>query len=371
MDLSEREAWIALAAAPGIGPEAFADLRAAFGSPAAVLASSPARLREQGLTQTTIDALSDPAPVRAAREWLAVEGHTVLTLEDPDYPGLLQDIPSPPPVLYVNGDPAVLARPQLAMVGSRHPTAGGLDNARAFAHHLSTMGLAVTSGLALGVDGAAHEACLEGGSPTLAVLGTGVDRIYPARHQPLARRIVEAGGALVSEFPLGTRARRSHFPRRNRVISGLALGTLIVEASTKSGSLITARMALEQGREVFAIPGSIHNPLARGCHSMIKQGAKLVESAGDIIEELGAFRGQGASLAAPEHPSEAAGPAIRDPDHRALLNHMGFDPVTVDSLVERSGLTVETVSSMLLIMELDGLITSIGGGLYARRESSE
>jgi DNA processing protein len=276
---------------------------------------------------------------------------------------LLREIPTPPPVLFVRGDPALLSRPQLAIVGTRNPTASGRRTAREFAAHLAGAGLVITSGLALGIDAEAHRGALEQGW-TVAVMGTGPDRLYPARHRELARQIAEQG-ALVSELPPGTPPNAENFPRRNRVISGLSLGTLVVEAATQSGSLISARLAGEQGREVFAIPGSIHNPMARGCHALIRQGAKLVETGADILEELGPLA---ATVTTPDpHPRDIpTSPAVSpDPEHAALLALLGESPTAIDTLVERSGLTAEAVSSMLLIMELQGYVAS-AGGFYTR-----
>ena len=268
-------------------------------------------------------------------------------------------------MLFVRGDPAWLARPQLAMVGSRNPSAGGRRLAEDFAVSLSRAGLIVTSGLALGIDAASHLGALRGGGGTLAVAGTGPDRIYPARHRDLAQAIVERG-AMVSEFAPGTPALPGNFPRRNRIISGLSLGVLVVEAACQSGSLITARLAAEQGREVFALPGSVHNPLARGCHHLIRQGAKLVEDIPDILEELG-------PLAAVSPCRSASGDTEGKPDgtlpadQQQLLTTLGFEPVSIDELVTRSGLTADRVSSMLMSMELQGCVTS-SGGRYCRVE---
>lgn len=299
----------------------------------------------------------------AVRAWLEAPGNHLVALDDPRYPDLLRQIPDPPPVLYVHGDPELLGNLQLAIVGSRNPSRGGLENARAFASHLAGAGLTITSGLALGIDAEAHRGALAAGGTTIAVTGTGLDRVYPARHHDLAHAIAEHG-ALVSEFPPGTPPRPAHFPQRNRIISGLALGTLVVEAARRSGSLVTARHALEQGREVFAIPGSIHNPLARGCHALIRQGAKLVETAEDILEELGALAG----AAVPEHATRTSPepPASLDPEYQRLLDALGHDPVSIDDLVRRSGLTAESVSSMLLILELQGYVAPEAGGRYAR-----
>ena len=295
------------------------------------------------------------------RDWLADTGNTVLTLLDPDYPPLLREIADPPAFLYVRGDPALLSFPQLAIVGSRNPTPVGRDTARAFARALAGAGLTITSGLALGIDGAAHEGALDAGGHTIAVAGTGLDRVYPPAHHALAHRIAEQG-ALVSEFPLGTAPKRENFPRRNRLIAGLSLGTLVVEAALRSGSLITARLAGEQGREVFAIPGSIHSPLSRGCHALIRQGAKLVETADDIISELGPL--VGGLRAAVGDPIEK-GSAVSEEDSR-FLEQLGPDPTDVDTLVERTGLTPEAISSMLLDMELRGLVEACADGRYQR-----
>lgn len=299
----------------------------------------------------------------------AESGPHRLALDDPRYPHLLREIARPPPCLWVRGDPAVLALPQLAIVGSRNATPGARDTARAFAAYLAARGFAVTSGLAEGIDAAAHAGALAAGGVTIAVCGTGLDVVYPRQHESLARAIVAGGGALVSEFPPGTGPKRAHFPQRNRLIAGLALGTLVVEASTTSGALITARCAGEAGREVFAIPGSIHNPLARGCHQLIRQGAKLVESATDIVDELGGLL---ASLdMAPAAPaSDSTGADALAEDYRRLLEQLGWDPVDVDTLVQRSGLTTGELSSMLLILEMQGLVRSLSGGRYQRLAST-
>jgi DNA processing protein len=304
----------------------------------------------------------DTRQFEAERAWLEDSYNHLLAITDPAYPPLLREIPDPPPLLFVRGDETLLCAPQLAVVGSRNPSHGGCENARAFSDTLARAGLLITSGLALGIDACAHEAALAAGGQTIAIAATGLDRVYPAAHRELAHRIA-AQGALVSEFPLGTPPRREHFPRRNRLISGLSLGVLVVEAAIKSGSLITARLAAEQGREVFAIPGSIHSPLARGCHALIRQGAKLVETAPDILEELGALaRFAGVSpvraTTAPGMPTDAA--------QQALLELMGYDPVEIDTLIVRSGLTPGGVSSMLLQMELCGLIEARPGGKVQR-----
>lgn len=374
-DLTDRQrAWLALAGVSGLGHARRVELARAFGGAAALAGASPGELRRAGLDDGQIRALQAPDGAALERDaaWLARAGNHLLTPEDDDYPALLKRIPDPPPVLYVHGDPAALWTPQLAVVGSRNPTPGGRDNARDFCGHLARAGLAITSGLALGVDGEAHRAALDAGGLTVAVAGTGLERVYPARHRDLAHRIGERG-ALVSELPPDAGARRSHFPSRNRIISGLSLGVLVVEAGVRSGSLITARHATEQGREVFAIPGSIHNPLARGCHRMIREGAKLVETAADIQEELAPVaRELGRAIdrrLAPAEPSAGAGEtdADLDEEERMVLEALGYDPTPVDKVVERTGLTPESVSSMLLTMELRGLVAASGGGNYCRR----
>ncbi len=351
--------------APGVGPVRFGRLLARYGSPGAVLRADRGGLGETGLSREAIDWLRSPdeALIEADLAWLEDPAHQLITLADPRYPPLLAGIADPPPLLFAVGDADLLNSPQLAVVGSRNPTEGGRRTAREFAAFLASAGLTITSGLAAGIDAAAHQGALDGGA-TVAVLGTGPDRIYPAANRELAHRI-RAQGLLVSEFPPGTRVRRENFPRRNRIISGLSLGTLVVEAAARSGSLITARLASEQGREVFAIPGSIHNPLARGCHALLRQGAKLVETAGDIIEELGPLF---ASLQ-PVDPAPRGGgqsaPQL-DEDYRKLLDCMGHDPVTSDLLMRCSGFSADVVSSMLLMLELEGHVASLPGGRYNR-----
>ena len=297
------------------------------------------------------------------RDWLAVPGHRLLAPDDDAYPALLAELPDRPDHLYIDGDPAALTLPCLAIVGSRNPTRGGERNAFEFARHLASRGFCIVSGLAAGIDTAAHRGALAAGNATIAVLGHGIDGVYPAGNRELAREIA-AGGALVSEFPLGMAPRRESFPQRNRLISGLSLGTLVVEAARRSGSLITARLAAEQGREVFALPGSIHNPLARGCHRLIRDGAKLVESADDILSELGSLAGHWLQTA-DESTVSSEPAAAKDAEYVKLLQLIGHDPVTVDELVERSGLTTGEVSSMLLILELDGNVEKLSGGRYA------
>ncbi len=368
--------WLALVLAPGLGNRSFNRLLASFGSALGWLERSDRELLEAGLNRAQISALRQPDADALAlcQAWLDQPDHWLVTLDDPYYPPLLKQIPDPPPALFVAGQPDCLVQPQLAIVGSRNATAGGLAHARDFSATLAGTGLVITSGLAAGIDGAAHSACLDAGGQTIAVTGTGLDRVYPARHRKLAHRIVEQG-ALVSQFPPGTGPRPGHFPVRNRLISGMSLGTLVVEAGLNSGSLITARLASEQGREVFAIPGSVHNPLARGCHRLIRDGAKLVETAAEIAEELRPLAGQLAvelsKLLTPTATgpldSSANPPQIRrDPDYERLLAAVGFDPTPVDEIIQRSQMTTAAVSSMLLMLELEGHVAAHPGGRYSR-----
>ena len=360
--------WLTLYHAPGVGAVTFNQLLERRISPNELLQTGAEQLRKLGLKQASIDALRHPNEEAVAHdlEWHSKPGNRIMCSQDPDYPVLLRQIPAPPPLLYVHGDTSILGEPQLAMVGSRNPSASGQRTATEFAQHLSTAGLIITSGLALGIDAASHQGALDTGSPTIAVMGTGLDRVYPARNRDLARQIAEQG-ALVSEFPVGTPPLAENFPRRNRIISGLSLGTLVVEAALRSGSLISARNAGEQGREVFAIPGSIHNPLARGCHHLIRQGAKLVETAQDVIDELGILADTCNSLSQPDERDETPGHTRElDAEYTQLLDTIGFESTSIDNLVTRSGLTPAEVSSMLLQLEMSGYIASNPGGLYNR-----
>jgi len=370
------QTWLTLSLAPGLGPAGLEPLLERFGDGPGILAASDRELEQGGLDRNLIGALRKPdrEAFRAGLEWLEAPDHHLVAMDSPDYPPLLANIAGRPPALFVHGDPAELLLPQVAIVGSRSATAGGLDNTRDFARALTRAGFAVTSGLAAGVDAAAHQACLEAGGRTLAVFGTGPDRVYPARHLDLARAIA-AQGAIVSPFVPGTDVRRSHFPYRNRIISGLSLGTLVVEAGLKSGSLITARMAAEQGREVFAIPGSIQNAQARGCHQLIQDGASLVQNPGEIIQALAPaareWAGQLRALLEPENTGELEPegemPHIaRDPEYRALLEVVGFDPTPMDTIIQRSQLKTSVASSMLLMLELEGLVSAHPGGRYSR-----
>lgn len=305
--------------------------------------------------------------VRRDLEWCAAHDIHILDTDSEYYPKLLREVRRAPPVLYVWGDPKVLSLPQIAIVGSRNPTPTGRENACSFAADLAGKGVTITSGLALGVDAAAHQGALSVNGKTVAVLGTGVDQIYPQRNRQLAEQIVATGGAVISEFPLGTEPQPANFPQRNRIISGLAFGVLVVEAAIKSGSLITARYALQQDREVFAIPGSIHNPLSRGCHSLIKDGAKLVESAKDITDEIQGFLSMQWQDFDFERSAQlfAGDELITSDNEDMILSHMDFDPVSVDKLAERTGLGIGELMASLLTMELKGLVGNLGNG-YAR-----
>lgn len=334
-------------------------------SQASSLFQQPGQLKN--LPDKLKSALNNPdwQQVEQDLQWLQAADRFVLTLADPRYPPLLKEIADPPPLLFVQGDVDCLAQWQLAIVGSRNPSHAGQDSAFEFARYLASGGLQICSGLADGIDAAAHKGALAGGGKTIAVVGTGLDRVYPAKNRDLAHQIA-AQGAIVSEFPLGTPPLAENFPRRNRIISGLSLGTLVVEAALRSGSLITARMAMEQGREVFAMPGSIHNPLARGCHQLIREGAKLVETADHIIEELGALAEFAQIADPPANNSPATLPAADDAEYQQLFAHLGFDPIDIDELIARSGLTADVVSSMLLLLELQGRVSALPGGKYTR-----
>lgn len=347
--------WIALSLIPGLGGETVRLLLKEFGLPGNVFAAGSAALSKfvkPAIARAIAMARANEAVARAL-DWLAAPRNHLVTLADPDYPPQLLQIPDPPPLLYVKGRRELLAAPSLAMVGSRNATPQGLSDAEQFAKTLSEAGLAIVSGMALGIDAAAHRGGLAGPGSSIAVLGTGLDIIYPARNKAVAFALAKQG-MLISEFPLGTPAIAGNFPRRNRLISGLSLGCLVVEATLNSGSLITARLAAEQGREVFAIPGSIHSPFSKGCHRLIKQGAKLVESATDVLEEL---------HWATTQPSASGG---LPPDPDPLLDAMGFDPVAFDTLSLRVGMPADRLAGRLLSLELEGRVASLPGGLYQR-----
>lgn len=352
-------AWLRLTLTPGIGGETQRTLLSAFGLPQHIFAASAAAL-SRSVPRAAAERLlahDGEASVAAALAWSEAPGNRILTLADPEYPRSLLDTPDPPTLLYAKGRVDLLNRPALAVVGSRNATPQGAANAEAFARTLSQAGLTIVSGLALGIDAAAHRGGLAGGSATVAVIGTGCDRIYPARNQALAQQIA-GEGVIVSEFPLATPALRENFPRRNRIIAGLALGCLVVEAAERSGSLITARLAGEQGREVFAIPGSIHSPLSKGCHRLIRQGAKLVDDARDVLEEL--------RLPPPATASAPARRLVQDAAAERLLQCLGHDPCDIDTLAARSGLTAESLYAILLQLELEGQVASLPGGRFQR-----
>jgi DNA processing protein len=371
--IMNQEDWLVLALCPGMTGVRTQALLEQFGSAHAIVGASIKDLRVGGLTEKAANALSRPdeARLRQASDWLAANktDRQLISIQNPSYPPLLIESGEAPPCLFVEGDATTLCLPQLAIVGSRNATPGGRETARAFAAHLAGAGLTITSGLALGIDSEAHAGAVEGGGTTIAVLGTGPDEIYPRTNESLAARIRQQG-ALVTEFAPGTPARRDQFPRRNRIISGLSLGVLVVEAGLRSGSLITARYAGNYGREIFAVPGSIHSPLSKGCHRLIKQGAKLVETAGDIVDELGSLAGALAEL--PDYvatqTAASGGMLHNDPDYAILLESMGNDPVSIERLAGRSGLTAEQLSSMLLILELEGRVYSLPNGCFQQTQ---
>jgi DNA processing protein len=351
---AELASWLALNQISGLGNEGQRRLLQAFGNPANIFSTPVSELRQivkpavanliaQGVNEEGLGTIA---------AWLENPANCVVTLDDPDYPQALLNISDPPLLLYVKGRRELLNKPMLALVGSRNASAQGLKNAEAFAQAVSEAGLCIASGMAHGIDAAAHRGGLRGIGSSVGVVGTGLDKVYPAANRELAHQLAEEG-ALISEFSLATPPLAANFPRRNRIISGLSLGCLVVEASLQSGSLITARMALEQGREVFAIPGSIHSPQAKGCHYLIKQGAKLVECAQDILEELGCF-------------PQAEKASVSLSEEHYLFEHLGFDPVDMDTLCQRSGLTIEALSAILLQLELEGCVAAVPGGLYQR-----
>jgi DNA processing protein len=358
--IHDLDAWLRFALVPKLGPAKQRKLLAALGSPQEVLDAAPGEVaRVAGATAATaLSAGADTALVTQTLSWLQESGNHLLSLADVRYPRPLLEIADPPVLLFAKGRLDLLDRPGIAIVGSRQATPRGARDAEAFAQALSDAGLTIVSGLALGIDSAAHRGGLAGIGSSTAVVGTGLDKVYPARNRELAHRLA-AEGLLLSEFPLGTPPLASNFPRRNRVISGLARGCLIVEAAFPSGSLITARQALEQGREVFAIPGSIHSPVSKGCHWLIKQGAKLVETAEDILEEIGL-----ASTSVGKRVGEEAAPLQMQ--ESAVLAAMSFAPVDVDTICERAGLTPDAASAILLKLELDGYVSRLPGGLLQR-----
>ena len=353
----ETLAWLRLGLIAELTPAVFRRLLTALATPEHICAADQATLARFSSPEiaSAISHGPDPERLAAAMAWMQEPGNLLVTLADNAYPRLLLEITDPPPLLYVKGKLELLNHASLAVVGSRNATAQGRANAKAFSQELSHGGFTIISGLALGIDAAAHAGGLAAASSSIAVVGTGLDIVYPARNRELAHQLAEEG-ALVSEFALGTPALGSNFPRRNRLISGLSRGCVVVEAALKSGSLITARYALEQGREVFAIPGSIHSPLSKGCHQLIKQGAKLAESSQDILEELGA----------PAQARKATTPQSGLAQDHPLLAALGFDPLNLDDLCLRSGLTPDSASAMLLTLELEGVVSRLPGGKFQR-----
>lgn len=346
--------WLTLSHIKGLGNEGLHQLLQEFGSPSAILAVPESALKQfvRPAIAKAITQQADNLTHTDISNWLDDPNNHIVTIADTDFPQALLNIPDPPLLLYVKGRLELLNKPAIAVVGSRNASTQGLRNAEVFAQALSQAKLAIVSGLAHGIDAAAHLGGLRGQGSSIAVVGTGLDKVYPSANRALAHQLANEG-VLISEYPLGTPPLANNFPRRNRIISGLSLGCLIVEASLQSGSLITARMALEQGRDVFAIPGSIHSPQSKGCHALIKQGAKLVESPQDIVDELGWHSTPTNILSNP------------DEEHQ-LFEHMGFDPVSLDQLSERSNLTIEALSAILLQLELDGQVTTLAGGMYQR-----
>ncbi len=340
-----------------------------FGAVGGLFEGSDRELAALGLTRASIEKMRDVDwnAVRRERELLGRTGAVLVPIGTSRYPAPLAAISSPPPVLYCRGDPAVLDRPQVAVVGARAATRGGRERARRLASELAAGGLVVTSGLARGIDAAAHRGALDAGGRSVAVLATGLDRIYPRSNAALARELAGTG-AVVTERSSGTPPLPGNFPRRNRLISGLSLGVLVVEASLRSGSLITARLAADEGREVFAVPGSVDSPLSRGCHALIRDGAKLVESVADIFDELVYPGGPPTARGAPSAAPEGAGGAIEEPGpaERSVLDAVGHDPVTLDQLVERTGTPAGRLAATLLALEIDGRIEALPGSRYVR-----
>jgi len=347
-----------------------------MGGASAVAAASTRDLIRSGLTDAIAAAICNPdeAQIESDLEWLSHPNHHLLCWDDDAYPVLLRRIPNPPAALFIDGDPGCLWQPQIAVIGSRNPTAGGLDHARDFAATLARQGMTITSGLASGIDTAAHQAALDAGALTIAVNGTGLDQVYPASSRAVAGRI-RSQGAMISELPLGSPPRRRHFPSRNRIISGLSLAVLVIEAGLNSGTLITARKAAEQGRDVFALPGSLNNPMVKGCHRLIREGARLVETTADIMQELGpvAAELQMEIRQRLDLPDEAPKKAVRgkdnlldDADYRTVWKVLGYDPKPVDTIIEQTRLSAREISSMLLMMELKGMVKKHSGGRYVR-----
>lgn len=357
---NERLAWVKLSAVPTVGNQTLCQLLKAFGLPEQIFQVSEQQLNQVVSPKTAqhIKQFDDADLIETTREWLSNPQNHLITIADTHYPQQLLEVSDPPAILYAKGNISLLNTPCIGIVGGRNATKQGEQNAEGFAEALSLAGYCVVSGMALGIDGAAHRGALNGSGKTIAVVGTGLDIVYPAKHRSLAHQIAESG-LILSEFPLGTPSRPGNFPKRNRIISGLSLGCLVVEANTNSGSLITAKLAAEQGREVFAIPGSIHAPMAKGCHQLIKQGAKLVENTQDILEEL------------PEvnpnlSPDKTLDAESQNVEVEGLLQYVAFSPTSLDQIVELSGLSTQAVSAELMLLVLDNQVEELTGGLYQR-----
>lgn len=364
-ELNEKLQWISLGNIPGIGTQTFCQLLKAIGTPDQIYSASLKQLR-QVVNESIAQNISkgfDPQPYHATLQWLSQANNYLVTLADENYPKSLLEIADPPAYLYAKGNLALLNQPAIAIVGSRNATVQGEKNAQAFAAELCSHNLCVVSGLALGIDGAAHRGALSAHGATIAVVGTGLDIVYPAKHRDLAHEIAQHG-LIISEFDLGVPSIPQNFPKRNRIISGLSLGCLVVEANLQSGSQITARLATEQGREVFAIPGSIHSPMSKGCHQLIKQGAKLVDSVQDIVEELH-LHAIGTSTSADTLKVDDVLSSKNSPAN-LILNKLGYDPMRLENLVNLTGLTVSEVSSMLMVLELEGKVASLTGGHFQK-----
>jgi len=360
------EPWLRLLAADVFVDRCWRELFATYGDVAEIVALPRATLEAAGVDLETVARLAAPDTARIEhwQRWLDRPARHLITLADPDYPSRLADVADPPLALWAEGiDIGILDRPQLAIVGSRNPTRGGSDTATTFARYFAERGLVITSGMAQGIDTASHVGALAAGGATIAVLGAGLDQLYPHANVALAERI-RAAGLLVSEYPPETTPKPFHFPRRNRIIAAISMGTLVVEAARHSGSLITARLASEYGREVFAIPGSIHNPLAKGCHALIRDGAKLVDDAADVLLEIAPQLAATASDTTRAAERDAA--LTKQPQYAELLDALAFEPTAIATLAQRVGLTTGELSSMLLVLELEGLVEALPGGRYAR-----
>lgn len=362
-EIKEKSLWISLSFVQGVGAQTFCQLLQAFGSPSNIYSASGKQLKEVVSDKIAAEIIKgvDEGALIDSLAWLSQANNHLVTLADPDYPKALLEITDPPPLLYAKGNLALLNQSSIAIVGSRNASVQGEKNAESFAQGLCSYGLCVVSGLALGIDGAAHRGALKANGSTIAVVGTGLDIVYPAKHRDLAHQIVERG-LIVSEFALGTPSKPQNFPKRNRIISGLSLGCLVVEANLQSGSQITARLAAEQGREVFAIPGSIHSPMSKGCHQLIKQGAKLVDSLQDIVEELD-LKKNNLGTADTIYDEEISN---KTDTPNPILDLMGYEPITLENLVQLSRLTVSEVSSMLMLLELQGSVASLTGGQFQK-----